>query len=164
MATLKDRQRQIPNGLYFELSELKYRSTPYSSFDTIVNSVHTLLNANPEYAAHRHLPLDLEGIRIMVDRFNANICRINGWKDYYNEEACDEHIEVHHEIPYDGWPLWAKLLRKVKVDGEVGLGDTVERLIGKDNSEAFKTWYVATTGRKCNCQGRKRQLNIQYRY
>lgn len=62
------------------------------------------------------------------------------------------------------WPLWAKGLRAVKREGEAGVGDTIERLVGKWNSQVFKTWYLKTFGKQCGCSRRKEHLNKSYPY
>ncbi len=65
-------------------------------------------------------------------------------------------------IPRDQWPLWAKALTQFSKPEDKGLGDTVARMIGAQNSEAFKAWHLATLGRSCRCNGRQARLNIQY--
>lgn len=66
------------------------------------------------------------------------------------------------EIPYTEWPLWAKALAKLSRPEDKGIGDVVHRLIGDENSVAFKTWYKKITGRDCGCKGRRTQWNIQF--
>jgi hypothetical protein len=156
MAKLKDRQKQIPYGLRFALPDLRYASSPFASFDAIVNSVHTLLNANKEYAEHHGLPTDLDGIRSMVDTFNAELCRVSGWTDYY--------IDTPTAVSFSDWPVWAKALGKLKRDGEKGVGDTIERIIGAETSDLYKSWYRKIFGRDCNCIGRKEKFNETYPY
>ncbi len=65
-------------------------------------------------------------------------------------------------IPRKDWPLWAKALAMVAKPEDKGLGDVVARTIGAENSEAFKKWFKATTGKDCGCTGRHRRLNIEY--
>lgn len=62
------------------------------------------------------------------------------------------------------WPLWAMIVAKLKSDADKGIGDTIERIIGKDNSETFKSWYKSTFGKSCGCSGRKAQWNFAYPY
>ncbi len=82
MARLKDRQRQIPNGLKFRIPEVNWQSQPFQSFDTIVNSVHTIIKANPALALSKGWPANRDDIAHWVDDFNARWCLQNGWHDY----------------------------------------------------------------------------------
>ncbi len=65
-------------------------------------------------------------------------------------------------ISRDQWPLWAKALAIIAKPEDKGIGDVVARTIGAENSEAFKKWYKATTGKNCGCNGRQRRWNIEY--
>ncbi len=65
-------------------------------------------------------------------------------------------------IPRKDWPLWAKALAQFSKPEDKGIGDVVRRIIGEENSEAFKKWFKATTGKDCGCAGRHRRLNIEY--
>ncbi len=65
-------------------------------------------------------------------------------------------------IPRKDWPLWAKALAMLAKPEDNGIGDVVARTIGDENSEAFKKWFKATTGKDCGCTGRHRRLNIEY--
>ncbi len=65
-------------------------------------------------------------------------------------------------IPRKDWPLWAKGLAMIAKPEDKGIGDVVARTIGAENSEAFKKWFKATTGKDCGCTGRQAQYNLQY--
>ncbi len=65
-------------------------------------------------------------------------------------------------IPRRDWPLWAKALSMIAKPEDKGIGDVVARTIGAENSEAFKKWFKATTGKDCGCTGRQRRWNIEY--
>jgi hypothetical protein len=82
MSRLKDRQRQIPGGFKFELPEINWKSQPFQSFDSIVNSVTTIVNANPDLVAQRGWPVNRPEIADWVDEFNAWWCDRNGWSSY----------------------------------------------------------------------------------
>ena len=83
MPRLKDRQRQIPNGLRMQLPEVRWQSAPYSSFDTIVNQIFGIVRSNPELAAKHGWPADRPTIADWVDETNAAWCQQNGWTQYY---------------------------------------------------------------------------------
>ena len=161
MARLKDRQRQIPNGFKFVLPEVQYESAPFSSFDTIVNSVTKVVNANPSLAEQFGWPIDRPHVADWVDSFNAQICERNGWTEFYNEGGVDHHSP---HLEFIQWPLWAKTIATLRTPADIGVGDTVERTIGKGNSDAVKSWYMKTFKRVCGCDGRKEEWNMRFRY
>jgi len=162
MAKLKDRQRQIPNGLKFHLPEVKYKSSPFASFDSICNSVHTIVQANLELAIAKGWPTDMPAIRDWVDTYNANLCEMNKWTDYYDPTPGSTPDFSH--VPHNEWPLWAKALKLLSNDKDGGVGDTLARVIGDETSEAFKNWYKATFGKVCGCNGRRIEWNHKYSY
>lgn len=70
-----------------------------------------------------------------------------------------------HVNPVDekDWPMWAKALKfTVAAPQDKGIGDTVARVIGPENSEAFKVWYKKITGKDCGCNGRQKLWNQLY--
>lgn len=67
-------------------------------------------------------------------------------------------------IPRSEWPIWAKGFALLANKEDIGIGSTIERMIGTDNSEAFKVWYKATFGTDCGCSGRKAQFDQLYPY
>ncbi len=67
-----------------------------------------------------------------------------------------------HPIPRKDWPLWAKGLAMMSKPEDKGIGDVVARTVGAENSEAFKKWFKATTGKDCGCTGRQRRWNMEY--
>lgn len=82
MISLKDRQKQIPNGLFFYLAPTKWRSKP-GSFESVTTQLRAHLIGNPALAKKLKWSLELEDLRVRVDYFNARVCEANGWKDYY---------------------------------------------------------------------------------
>lgn len=82
MPRLKDRNRQIPNGLKFALPEVGYKSRDFDSFSTIVNQVSSIIKGNPGRATQYGWPQSDEAIADWVDDFNARLCQMNGWNDY----------------------------------------------------------------------------------
>jgi hypothetical protein len=81
-AVLKNRQSQIPNGFRMEIPELKWKSLPFASFNSICSSVLQIVRANPELSREKGWPTDVKGVEDWVDQTNAHICEVNGWKDY----------------------------------------------------------------------------------
>jgi hypothetical protein len=82
MARLKDRYKQIPNGLRFRCAPLKYQSNNWHSFDKIVSDVWARIRSNPHLARKHNLPDNRAGVEDMVDAYNALVCEQNGWLDY----------------------------------------------------------------------------------
>ncbi len=68
----------------------------------------------------------------------------------------------HPAVAYSEWPLWTRALSKLAKPEDRGIGDVVARTIGAENSEAFKKWFKATTGKDCGCTGRQARYNLQY--
>jgi hypothetical protein len=62
------------------------------------------------------------------------------------------------------WPPWALVIKVLRAEPDMGVGDTVARIIGPIGGDAFKTWYKATFGVACNCATRQAEWNALYRY
>ena len=69
---------------------------------------------------------------------------------------------VEQPIPRNEWPWWVQALATQATPADKGLGDVVARLIGPENSEAFKAWHLKIFKRPCGCTGRQAALNIKY--
>lgn len=82
MPRLKNRQSQIPNGLFFYLPQTRWRSRP-GSFQDIVQQLKRHLSGNPGLAQKLGWSLDDAYIEDVVDRFNAAVCEKMGWREYY---------------------------------------------------------------------------------
>jgi hypothetical protein len=160
MPILKDRNRQVPGGFQFELPAFGWSSASFASFDSIVSQVHQILNANPGVARARDLPLDRHSIADWIDRENARRCEANGWNDYIL--ATPETRGTPASL--EQWPLWARTMYALRSPEDIGVGDTIERIIGKNNSQTFQEYYQKTFGRVCGCHGRKETWNLKYRY
>jgi hypothetical protein len=160
MPTLKDRQHQIPGGFTFDLPAFGWKSASFSSFDTIVGQVYQILNANPSAARARGMPLERENIANWIDEYNAQRCFDNRWFNFIVGGSNPPPTRKFSEQ----WPLWARTVGALRKDGEKGVGDTVERLVGANNSESFKLWYKRTFNRNCGCDGRKETWNAKFQY
>ncbi|SRR6266446_2885332 len=69
---------------------------------------------------------------------------------------------VVNAVHESDWPLWAKGLKLLASPEDKGIGDVLARIIGTENSEAFKMWYKKTFGKDCVCNGRQAAWNAQY--
>lgn len=70
----------------------------------------------------------------------------------------------HDDAQPEPWPVWARLIARRRANGEKGVGDTVERIIGPAVSDAFKVWHYAIFKRDCKCEQRKAQWNARFPY
>src|SRR5688572_24884546 len=84
---LKDRNRQIPQGLKFYIAETKFSTFPFSSFKTIVDAVIQHRRANAYLAKQRNWSIDYNEVSREVDSYNAAICAAHGWNDFIIEDA-----------------------------------------------------------------------------
>jgi len=73
-------------------------------------------------------------------------------------------ITLPTAIPEHCWPIWATAIAFFKGSSDAGVGDTVERIIGKPNSAAFKAWHTKTFGKSCGCSERKSLWNAKFPY
>jgi len=60
------------------------------------------------------------------------------------------------------WPLFVSAIAKFSKPGEIGIGDTVHRMIPK--ADAFKAWFDRKFGKSCGCTERQRWLNARFPY
>lgn len=87
MATLRDREKQIPGGLTYYEPALKWRPPPYSSFDTIVHGLMSARRANAYLLQKNRWATDYETVASQVDTYNAAICKAHGWNQYISNEG-----------------------------------------------------------------------------
>lgn len=143
-----------------ELGSLGWRSAPFASFNTIVDQVFSVVTANKNVAMSRGWPIERHKVEAWVDESNALRCQQNGWHEF----VLPDDPAASPAATSEQWPLWARAVSKFRKEGEVGVGDTVRRLIGNDNSDAFKNWYKDTFNRDCGCCGRGNNFNLKYKY
>jgi hypothetical protein len=62
------------------------------------------------------------------------------------------------------WPLFARAMRFFREPEDIGVGDTIARIIGPNRSHAFKEFYRKTFGKDCGCGNRQQRLNRLYPY
>ena len=67
-------------------------------------------------------------------------------------------------LPPKKWPLWARAMRRLRKPEDLGVGSTVHRLIGLENSLRFKVWYKRHFKRDCGCAGRQARWDAEYPY
>jgi len=124
MAHLKDRNKQIPNGLRYRVPELNWDSTkvlpPMPSLRTISNAVLALRIANP-YVSQKHgWSLRLVDVENTVDEYNAAICLSHGWLDYVRLTSGESPPPTLP--PQASNPVVARSLAGVAVNAEMVLG------------------------------------------
>jgi hypothetical protein len=79
---LKSRQSQIPEGLVFYEPSTKWRSTPWASFDVIVQEVIAHRRGNPYLMQKFGKSIDQQSVENEVDEFNANLCAQMNWMNF----------------------------------------------------------------------------------
>lgn len=82
MSRLKNRNKQIPNGLTFYDSNLRWTPQRGASFQVICDGLRTARMANPGITAAKNLSTDPNAIAEEVDNFNAALCEQHGWTDF----------------------------------------------------------------------------------
>lgn len=81
---LKERFKQIPQGLQFLQPETQWKPRPWASFDEIVNSLISHRQGNPSLLA-KGWSTDRKTVESEVDAYNTAICKAMGWTDYIVE-------------------------------------------------------------------------------
>ncbi|WP_145083584.1 hypothetical protein [Aureliella helgolandensis] len=61
-------------------------------------------------------------------------------------------------------PAWTRLLALAKSRSDVGIGDTIERLLNYIGGKAFKRLHHRYFGKQCGCNSRRYALNRRYPY
>lgn len=65
-------------------------------------------------------------------------------------------------VPRDQWPLWTKAIEKLRTAEDVGVGSTIDRLLGKFG-KVYKVTLKAM-GVPCGCNARKAEWNTKFPY
>lgn len=65
-------------------------------------------------------------------------------------------------VPRDKWPLWAKAVEKFAEPDDIGVGSTIQRVLGKPGMtyKAFR----AAVGLPCRCAERRDEWDTLYSY
>lgn len=87
MATLKNRNQQIPNSLTFFQPETGFKPRAWSSFDSICAQVIAHRKGNAHLARKYNWALETRDVEKEVDKYNASICAAQGWNDFINVET-----------------------------------------------------------------------------
>lgn len=66
--------------------------------------------------------------------------------------------------PLNAFGIMARTIKLLKQPEDVGVGDTLARVIGPIGGEAYKTWFLDTFGKSCGCTERQEQLNTVFPY
>ena len=67
-----------------------------------------------------------------------------------------------HSVDGSKWPLWAKIIGKLRSPEDAGVGDTIHRMLGMQG-ESFKAQLKAD-GAPCACDRRQVEWNAKYHY
>lgn len=65
--------------------------------------------------------------------------------------------------PLAQWPTWARAIKRFRVEADIGVGDTAQRLAAKFGGERYKA-FRERVGKKCGCSSRQAEWNRLYPY
>jgi hypothetical protein len=60
--------------------------------------------------------------------------------------------------------IMARTLKLLRAPEDVGVGDTLARIVGPIGGDAYKKWYLETFGKSCGCTERQQTLNELFPY
>ena len=82
MAKLKDRTKQVPNGLKFLQPETGWQPIPWSSFDSICDQLVAHRKGNMWLALKNNWNLTRPAVDREVDAYNSALCEVHGYHDF----------------------------------------------------------------------------------
>ena len=108
-------------------------------------------------------------------------CLVDSKKQHINEIAASGHCPIGKYAvqvvkmptmvsisisvvpsPTSHWPAWAEAIGTKREEGELGVGDTVHRLLGS-TGEALQG-FLKAVHLPCNCDSRRAEWNLKYPY
>lgn len=101
MPHLKSRDNHPPGGFKFYQSQTNWKAPEWQSFSTVVQAVVSHRKGNPGIAEQYSLSTDPVAVEQEVDAYNAQVCKANGWTEYYAE---DENPKPFPHHPYQETP------------------------------------------------------------
>lgn len=60
-------------------------------------------------------------------------------------------------------PRWVRIVRRLRIPSDIGIGDTLQRQFAKYGGERFKEW-ATKLGIDCGCTERQNHYNKKYPY
>ena len=75
-----------------------------------------------------------------------------------------ETTNVQVSQPAKAWPVWAKAVSKLRIDGERGVGSTVERLANQSKLSLVAGLFEQVTKKSCGCTNRKIKYDSEFPY
>src|SRR5437870_107142 len=86
MLRLKDRNRQIPNGLVYTQHETGWDSIKvlgkHPSLDRLTDSLIAHRSGNPWLVKKHKWNTERNAVMMEVELYNAQVCKANGWTDF----------------------------------------------------------------------------------
>jgi hypothetical protein len=96
-----------------------------------------------------------------AERMQAMTGVVMGSLWYSPQEASE--LGLRSKLKPGKWPAWAKAIAALKQDGELGVGDTVQRLAAAVGGEGYKA-LRKRIGLPCKCAERREKWNRVYAY
>ena len=66
--------------------------------------------------------------------------------------------------PVAEWPWAARMIARLRVPSDTGLGDTIHRRLDRFGGDAMARLYKKITGADCGCKHRQAKLNYLFSY
>jgi hypothetical protein len=70
--------------------------------------------------------------------------------------------QVAQVWPMNAFGVVARALKLMAKPEDVGIGDTIARVIGPIGGDAYKAWFKETFGKTCGCTERQDALNVMF--
>jgi hypothetical protein len=76
----------------------------------------------------------------------------------------NDFLEKYKPISHDQWSWVVRIIERLRIESDKGVGDTLERLIKPLGGDTFKRWYMKIMKEDCGCNIRKTHLNLKFPY
>lgn len=95
MPTLLSRDRHPPGGFRFYQPQTNWNAPTWQSFAVVVGAVVSHRRGNPPLQTQYGLSIDPDIVANEVDAYNAQICKANGWTEYYADDESPKPFPHH---------------------------------------------------------------------
>lgn len=139
----------------------KWRYPDVTGKEIVENSY---MNIKREVAMHyrangREAPAEQEIIKYLCDNVSVP-CFEDG--AVYRNTFTDPPARASRGLNSPKWPLMLEPMKLLSKEGDRGLGDIVERVVGPFGGDLFKRWHLRIFGKPCSCGDRQNTLNEEF--
>lgn len=107
----------------------------------------------------RPVPSDEEVTKYLCD--NLTIPCFEG-REIYRNRFTDPVSYASRGAKSPKWPFILQPLKAFAKEGDRGLGDIIERMVGPVGGDAYKKWHLKIFGKPCSCSERQDSLNLDF--